>query len=122
MTDRRVRARSGYRILAWTSPRRFASLVRLDGTRRSVQFGSNLRESEQAGRSARVEKREQADGLFLRIRRDATNNADGWRNEPKRDEDDHAECRRDRGQDTRQQHEGDADNGDGPAGSRRHLL
>src|SRR5438874_13596138 len=54
------------------------------------RVGSDLRESEQAGRSARVEKREQADGLFLRIRRDATNyrHRYGWRYKPERHEDD----------------------------------
>jgi len=53
----------------------------------------DLAECDETGRSARIEQREQADGLFFRIRRDTANNRhdDGWCNKPERDEDYRAE-------------------------------
>jgi len=82
----------------------------------------DLAECDETRRSARTEQREQADGLFFRIRRDTTNNRDhdGWCYEPERDEDYRAERRRDSGQDARDQYEGDAEDGGSFARSRRH--
>jgi len=71
----------------------------------------------------RVEQGEQAGWLFFRRRSDAPHDSDGgeWGDEPERNEDDGAERGRNGGQNARDEHQRDAENGDRFSSASYHV-